>query len=192
MFNFLWSGSGATEHVHLCKWEDLAKPKAFGGWGVKNLFVFSRALATNTLWRCLMKDGLWHRVLKDKYLISPSVVAWLRRSTVSSHKVSNTWRSLLKSLHVVTQWIAWKPGSGLSIRLGVDTILGLGKESLLSPGLISSLKRRGYHFLYQMAGLGRQGVVLAHWKSIWSWDWLAQRQLEWVVTAELWIMQVFL
>jgi hypothetical protein len=83
MFNFLWSGCGNSVRVHLCKWEDLAKPKAYGGWGIKNLYWFSRALAANTLWRCLMRDGLWHRVIKDKYLSSTSVVSWLRRPTVS-------------------------------------------------------------------------------------------------------------
>jgi hypothetical protein len=45
MFNFLWSGSGAREHIHLCKWEIIAKPKSYGGWGVRNLHLFSRALA---------------------------------------------------------------------------------------------------------------------------------------------------
>jgi hypothetical protein len=72
---FLVLRSGATNRVHLVKWEDLAKPKSYGGWGVKNQMVFSRALATNNLWHCLMKEGLWHRVLKDKYLTSFTVVA---------------------------------------------------------------------------------------------------------------------
>jgi hypothetical protein len=90
MFNFLWSVSGALEHVHLYKWNDLANPKAFGGWGIKNLFWFSRALEENTLWCCLMKDKLWHRVLKEKYFPSSSVVNWLRRPFVSTPKASNT------------------------------------------------------------------------------------------------------
>jgi hypothetical protein len=34
MYNFLWSSSGERECLHLCKWEKIAKPKSFGGWGV--------------------------------------------------------------------------------------------------------------------------------------------------------------
>jgi hypothetical protein len=78
MYNFLWSGSGARECLHLCKWENISKPKSFGGWGVRNIHLFGRALAANTLWHCLMKDGIWHKVIKDKYLPFTSVVTWLR------------------------------------------------------------------------------------------------------------------
>lgn len=66
---------------------------------------------------------------------------------------------------MVTHRITWKPGSSTYIRLGKDSILGLEQNSFLSPILLSLLKRRGLHFLYQMAGLGRQGAVLARWKS---------------------------
>jgi hypothetical protein len=33
MFSFLWNGCSNKFHFHLCKWESLAKPKIFGGWG---------------------------------------------------------------------------------------------------------------------------------------------------------------
>jgi hypothetical protein len=144
MFNFLWSGSGAKDQIHLCNWEFISKPKPQGGWGIKNLPLFSRALAVNTLWCCLMKDDLWHKVLLDKYLPSISVVAWLRSTSKQSHNVSIFWRSLVKSVEVITQWLAWNPGSGHSIRIGEDMILGLNTGSWLSPSLITTLKRKVY------------------------------------------------
>jgi hypothetical protein len=49
MFNFLWSGEEGKKHFHLCSWELLAKPKHLGGWGIRNLFLFNSALATNSL-----------------------------------------------------------------------------------------------------------------------------------------------
>jgi hypothetical protein len=126
-----------------------------------------------------MKDKLWHRVLKEKYFPSSSVVTWLRRPFVSTPKASNTWRSLLKYFHVVAHWIAWKPGSGMTIRLGEDTILGLGKRSFLSQGLIDSLRLKGCHFLYQMEDAGRQGVVMAHWKSDSEMGLVGSEATEW-------------
>jgi hypothetical protein len=78
VFNFLWDGKRKKKGFHLCNWQLIARPKKYGGWGLRNLFSFSRAMATNTLWRALMLDGLWHRVLKDKYFPYVSVARWLR------------------------------------------------------------------------------------------------------------------
>jgi hypothetical protein len=41
--------------------------RKFGGWGLRNLDSFNKAMMVNTLWRALMHEGLWHRVLKTKY-----------------------------------------------------------------------------------------------------------------------------
>jgi hypothetical protein len=46
----------------------IARPKIYGGWGLKNMDMFGRALAAKSLWRCLTKDGLWNKVVKDKYI----------------------------------------------------------------------------------------------------------------------------
>jgi hypothetical protein len=82
IFDFLWSGGSTAHHFHLCSWEVLAKPKSLGGWGLRNIFHFNRALAANSLWRVLMKDGIWHRVIKDKYLPYISVATWFRSTMI--------------------------------------------------------------------------------------------------------------
>jgi hypothetical protein len=58
MFSFLWSRCSEKQHLHPCRWEKIAKPKLFGGWGLQNIFHFNRALVANSLWRVLMKDGI--------------------------------------------------------------------------------------------------------------------------------------
>jgi hypothetical protein len=68
MFNFLWSGSRIKDHIHLWKWGNIAKPNIFGGWGIRNIYMFSRYLVAHTLSRVLMKDGISHKLIKDKYL----------------------------------------------------------------------------------------------------------------------------
>jgi hypothetical protein len=67
-YNFLWSGNTDHYRQHLCNWETLAKPKNKGGWGIINIFHFNKALAANSLWRVLTKEGIWSTVIKDKYL----------------------------------------------------------------------------------------------------------------------------
>jgi hypothetical protein len=88
MFNFLWNGSSENYHYHLCRWETLTKPKNCGGWGFCNIFHFNKALATNTLWRVLTQDGIWHRVIKDKYLPYVTVTNWLRSTTFQQSTTS--------------------------------------------------------------------------------------------------------
>jgi hypothetical protein len=46
MFNFLWTGNKLKEGVHLISWKKLAKPKKVGGWGIKNIFIFGKALSS--------------------------------------------------------------------------------------------------------------------------------------------------
>jgi hypothetical protein len=84
LFNFLWKGNTDTHHYHLANWESLARPKRFGGWGLLNIITFSKALATTTLWRALTSNGLWQKVLKEKYLHSMSVIKWLRSETFAN------------------------------------------------------------------------------------------------------------
>jgi hypothetical protein len=60
VFNFLWDGKRKIKGFHLCHWHIIARPKKYGGWGLKNVFSFIRAMVVNTLWWALMVDGLWH------------------------------------------------------------------------------------------------------------------------------------
>jgi len=124
------------------------KPKPQGGWGIKILSLFNRALAVNTLWCCVMKDDLWHRVLLDKYLPSTTIVAWLKSTSKLQHNVSIFWHILVKLVEVITQQLPWNPRSRHSIRISEDMILGLNNGSWLSPSLITTLKWEGIHYLY--------------------------------------------
>jgi hypothetical protein len=40
-FSFLWTGMKEIEGIPLVKWSRVAKPKEAGGWGLKNIYVFS-------------------------------------------------------------------------------------------------------------------------------------------------------
>jgi hypothetical protein len=43
IFTFLWAGCCEKKHLHLCRWEDIARPKHLGGWGLRNIFLFNKA-----------------------------------------------------------------------------------------------------------------------------------------------------
>jgi hypothetical protein len=163
VFSFLWSRCKKKQSYHLCRLETLARPKKYGGWGLRNIFSFYRVLTTNTLWRAFMKNGIWHRVIKDKYLPHGTVTRWLRSTLIATTQGSQTWRNLLKYLHLVLHWLAWSMRSRHSIILGKDLILGMGKYSILSEDLVVSLNQKNVHYLYQASRDLRPGTICSIW-----------------------------
>jgi len=158
MFNFLWKGCSEKHHVHLCRWEVLKKTKYLGRWGIRNINLFDKALATNTLWRVLIKDDIWHRVIKDKYLPYCSLTTWLRSMTFQLISALHTWKNLLKYIHLLTNWLSWSLGLGHSVKIVRDKILGLGNSSYLSQNLLFILKQKKHYST--LSGQGNKSVEL--------------------------------
>jgi hypothetical protein len=65
------------------RWERISKPKALGGWGLKNIFLFSKALAAKSVWRLISTKNLWTKVVLLKYVAPLSLLEWLRRPSPS-------------------------------------------------------------------------------------------------------------
>jgi hypothetical protein len=57
-FRFLWSGKKDIHVTPWVRWKRIAVPKALGGWGLKNIHVFSKALAAKGGWRLLTTNSL--------------------------------------------------------------------------------------------------------------------------------------
>jgi hypothetical protein len=79
-----------------------------------------------------MKNGIWKKVIKDKYLPFTTVKNWFRSASFHQRVASKIWNSLLKSVHLITNWLRWNPGSGHHVVLDKDKILGMGDKSFLS------------------------------------------------------------
>jgi hypothetical protein len=124
-----------------------------------------RDMAKNTLWRELMQDGLWHHVLKHKYYPYASVDRWLHTVIVSDVTGSQTWKHLLKSLHIILHWIAWILGTGHHILFSKDHILRMGEGVVLIEELIIALNRKGIYFLFQAQCEARVGMIGTNWHS---------------------------
>jgi hypothetical protein len=126
-----------------------------------------------------MKEGLWHRVLKDKYMSFVSIARWLRMVDTTKEKGSQAWKYLLKSLHLLLHWIAWSPGNGQSILIGKDCILGMGQSAILSEELIEAINRKGIYYLFQAKALAQVGRITSNWISSVDLDLSGQLQEEW-------------
>jgi hypothetical protein len=83
------------------KWELLARPKALGGWGLKNIFTFAKALAAKSSWRLITTNNLWTQVVTHKYINPGSLEEWIRRANKTSPNCSIIWKAIIKSFHVI-------------------------------------------------------------------------------------------
>jgi len=68
MFHFLSTGAKTSEGIHLANWKSLAMPFRYGGWNIKHLHYFNKALNAKSLWRALLDNGLWSKIIRGKYL----------------------------------------------------------------------------------------------------------------------------
>ncbi|KAL9687736.1 hypothetical protein QQ045_032143 [Rhodiola kirilowii] len=59
--NFLWSGTSVGKR-NLVAWKRVTRSKDEGGLGIKNIFIFNKALLLKQIWDlCLKKDSMWIR-----------------------------------------------------------------------------------------------------------------------------------
>ena len=58
-FRFLWSGKKEDQVAPWVGWKRIAVPKGLDGWGLKNIFLFVKALDAKGGWRLLSTDTLW-------------------------------------------------------------------------------------------------------------------------------------
>jgi hypothetical protein len=112
-----------------------------------------------------MVDGLWHRVVKDKYLPFVYVATWFRTAQIIQPMASYFWKNLMKSLPLIIHWLSWKPGNGFSIHIGKDNILDIGNATKLSQDLLLALKTQNVSYLYQAKAQSSRGFVSDQWRT---------------------------
>jgi hypothetical protein len=89
-FNYLWKNSVEFLGSYLVTHKKLSKPKSLGGWGLKDLYSFGKALEGKSLWVFITWDNLWRCILIDKYICLYSIIEWIRCSDKSLPKMSPT------------------------------------------------------------------------------------------------------
>ena len=56
---FLWRNQGKASTFAWIAWDRINLPKQWGGWGIKDLHLFSRALAAKMGWHLISGQSLW-------------------------------------------------------------------------------------------------------------------------------------
>ena len=92
---FLWIGKKEQKVLPWVKWNQIARPKTPRGWGLKNDFLFAKALAEKVVWRLISNQSLWTEVIIQKYIAPTPLLDWIRdMGNISLPNGSIVWKSL--------------------------------------------------------------------------------------------------
>jgi len=119
-FKFLWSGKKESHVTPWVHWEKIVVPKALRGWGLKNIFLFSKDLEAKGGWHLLNSSSLWTKVVVKKYIKSILVETCIISSQKSLKGASVIWKAIINAFPVIESGLAWKMGNGKCFRLGKD------------------------------------------------------------------------
>jgi hypothetical protein len=97
---YLWVGHDASGGIHLFKWTEIVAPKDLGGWGLKDILPFSRALAGHNIWCLTQGNSLWSTMMNSKYFPNLSIEKWFRLPEKSS-KGSIVWKALVYTFPLI-------------------------------------------------------------------------------------------
>jgi len=164
-FTYLWKGNYEGRKLPWVSWRRIAIPKSLGGWGLKDIFTFSKALAGKVAWRLISTSSLWTRVLIGKYIAPMGLMDWIRWDSKHSRGGSIIWKALVQAFEVIGKGLAWKIGNGQKFILGRDPWAGCGLDHLLSEPLRNHLHREGLFFLSQVADQATTSFWNQGWRS---------------------------
>jgi hypothetical protein len=111
--NFWWGSSEGKRKTCCVSWDDMAKPKFFGGLGFRDIELFNLALLAKQAWK-ILQDGssLSARILKAVYFPSGDFLA-----TQLGPRPSRIWRSILDGRDVLKQGLIRRIGTGESTEI---------------------------------------------------------------------------
>jgi hypothetical protein len=126
-----------------------------GGWGMKNICLFSKALASKGGWRILNSTSLWTKVIIQNYIAPIHLEVWIRSQQKSKKGALVIWKSILNTFPLIENGLAWKIGNGNHFRLGKDPWPGCEWNHLLTEQLIQHLHSLGFIYLNSLADSNR-------------------------------------
>lgn len=164
-FSLLWSGSKDKKVMPRLRWERIALPKALGGWGLKNIFYFSKALAAKSGWRLISTKSLWTKVVWHKYIAHVLLRDQIRNLMQGVGGISGIWKAVLDAIDIICSKLVWKIANGQDFHLGLDPWPGSKQSHILSIELIESLHQKGFRFFSNVRDEVGTSIYGQGWKS---------------------------
>ncbi|KAL0294386.1 UNVERIFIED_CONTAM: hypothetical protein Sangu_3220400 [Sesamum angustifolium] len=115
MRSFLWQGPSGGRQAKVA-WDQISKPKAEGGLGMRSLIIMNQALMLKQMWRILQNDGssIWVDWIQ-RYRLRHTTLWTFNRTTGSW-----CWKKMLKLRPILQRGVNYKVGDGSSFSLWQD------------------------------------------------------------------------
>ncbi|CAH1436138.1 unnamed protein product [Lactuca virosa] len=114
--SFLWANGEVVKGKAKVKWNDICKPKIYGGLGVKNLRKWNDALLAKHVWNVInSKNSLWVQWVKSNYIGNRNFWDILQKKSMSW-----TWKRFLEVRKIVRPHVVSCVGNGMNTSLWHD------------------------------------------------------------------------
>lgn len=124
MTRFWWDGNDQRRKMSWISWQELAKQKAEGGLGFREIQAFNQALLAKQAWRVLTNPNcLQARVLTGKYCSKKSFL-----DVATPPSCSHGWRSILHGRDLLKTELGKVIGNGLTTKVWQDSWISLSQE----------------------------------------------------------------
>eukprot|EP00253_Pinus_taeda_P029159 PITA_29159 len=176
---FLWAGQQPGRLFAWVKWDTIAKPKCWGGWGIKKLDLFAKALVEKLGWQLLTSESLWTRVAYAKYINPLNVLDWFC-SQQKSHNVSIIWKAVINTIPLLRDGLTWHIREGNSVHIGMDPWVGCGNAHRLPVDIIRHLNDRGITHIIHAGDPANSTFLQQAWHNAHTLEILAQWHTTWM------------
>lgn len=157
--NFLWGSYGRSRKIHWIAWEDLTKPKLFGGIGINSLSEMNVALLTKWVWRLKSQpDSLWARCIKSIHRLSG-----IDGMPIARRSIPGVWLSISEVVKELEGWnchlddyLIRKMGNGDNTCFWKDRWLMNAPLKDIFPRLYAIESRKNCFVLDRLGEMGQQ------------------------------------
>nr|KAJ0212804.1 hypothetical protein LSAT_V11C400156830 [Lactuca sativa] len=160
MRNFLWNSGESRKGIAKVAWNEICRPKIYGGLGLKNLSDWNIALLSSRIWKIL--SG--HNSLRVRWINSHLLEGRSFWDVDYKDKMSWSWRNLLKIRPYLRDSFYVQIGSGDGTFMWYDNWHQLGPLSyVLSPREIANA---GYNIRDKVSDV----IINEDWS--WPDEWI--------------------
>jgi len=134
---FYWQNDQHERKYRLVKWNLICQPKLRGGLGVQNLDIQNKCLMSKWLFKLCNEDGLWHQLLRNKYIRDKTLGNCSKKPTDS-----HFWKGLMNVKTEFMRYGRFNLMDGTQIKFWEDTWLGNQPLGVRFPALFNIVRRK--------------------------------------------------
>ncbi|PNX57873.1 hypothetical protein L195_g050625, partial [Trifolium pratense] len=129
---FIWGDDESGRKYHAVSWENVTKPKVYGGLGIRRLVHMNKACLMKLGWALRNgEEALWIDVIRGKYDRNNSNFELIEAKVHDS----SLWKNLVNVWSNFNSYEFWSVGNGNSVRAWKDRWLDSG-PSIEEMGII--------------------------------------------------------